>query len=78
MKDMTMAFASETHGFSTTLVQRLNAYRAQLIEAAQRRKIYRTTVAELSALSSRDLADLGLGRTDIRRVAYEAAYGKNI
>jgi uncharacterized protein YjiS (DUF1127 family) len=35
-------------------------------------KKYSRTVAELEALSNRDLADLGLSRTDISRVAREA------
>jgi uncharacterized protein YjiS (DUF1127 family) len=34
---------------------------------------YKRTVGELSALSSRDLADLGIQRADIRRIAREAA-----
>ncbi len=38
-------------------------------------KVYRKTFAELNALSDRELTDLGLGRTDIRRVARDAAYG---
>lgn len=42
----------------------------------QRRAIYRQTVAELTALSSRDLGDLGISRSSIRQVAREAAYGK--
>jgi uncharacterized protein YjiS (DUF1127 family) len=33
---------------------------------------YNRTVSELSALSTRELADLGLSRTDIRRVAQES------
>ena len=37
---------------------------------------YRTTLNELSSLSGRELADLGLNRSTIRSVAYEAAYGK--
>ena len=34
---------------------------------------YRETVGELHRLSNRELADLGLGRSDIYRVAREAA-----
>lgn len=37
--------------------------------------VYRDTLRELRALGDRDLADLGLHRAMIRRVAYEAAYG---
>lgn len=39
-------------------------------------RLYRRTLDELSALSNRDLADLGLSRASIRAVAFEAAYGK--
>jgi uncharacterized protein YjiS (DUF1127 family) len=35
-------------------------------------KTYKTTVAELSSLSSRELNDIGIGRADIRRLAREA------
>jgi uncharacterized protein YjiS (DUF1127 family) len=36
-------------------------------------KRYSRTVAELNALSNRELADLGILRADIQRVAREAA-----
>ena len=42
-----------------------------------RYRLYRKTVNELSALSGRDLADLGLNRSEIKRVAYQAAYENN-
>jgi uncharacterized protein YjiS (DUF1127 family) len=51
------------------------AFVSVLREAAQRRAIYVQTLRELSALSDRDLADLGLGRGEIEAVAHEAAYG---
>ncbi|NVO54564.1 DUF1127 domain-containing protein [Rhodobacteraceae bacterium B1Z28] len=48
-----------------------------LIEAAKARfdryRMYRQTVNELSTLSNRELADLGLHRSMIRRVALQAA-----
>ncbi len=50
---------------------------AALIEAAKTRfvryRLYRQTVSELSALSDRELADLGLHRSMIRRLAMQAA-----
>lgn len=39
----------------------------------RRRKAYRETFSELNACSSRDLNDLGIARSDIRRLAIEAA-----
>jgi uncharacterized protein YjiS (DUF1127 family) len=45
-----------------TLKTRINAW-----------KRYSRTVSELESLSNRELADLGLSRTDIARVAREAA-----
>jgi uncharacterized protein YjiS (DUF1127 family) len=36
-------------------------------------KRYNRTVSELNALTNRELSDLGIARTDIQRVAREAA-----
>ena len=38
-----------------------------------RRRVYRTTLHELNNLSARDLAGLGIHRSEIRRLAWEAA-----
>jgi uncharacterized protein YjiS (DUF1127 family) len=38
-------------------------------------QVFRTTVAELSNLSDRDLADLGIHRTEIGEIARNAANG---
>ncbi|MGJ8628225.1 MAG: DUF1127 domain-containing protein [Sulfitobacter sp.] len=40
-------------------------------EASLRRTKYRQTYAELSVLSDRDLNDIGIDRSDIRRLATE-------
>ncbi|MBL8561662.1 MAG: DUF1127 domain-containing protein [Gemmobacter sp.] len=44
--------------------------------ALARRAIYSRTLAELNALSDRDLSDLGVSRHQIADLAREAAYGK--
>jgi uncharacterized protein YjiS (DUF1127 family) len=38
-------------------------------------KRYNRTVSELNALSNRDLADLGINRSDIARIAAQSARG---
>lgn len=47
-----------------------------LKQALTRRKVYNATFSELSALTDRDLADLGIPRDDIKRIATEAAYDR--
>ena len=42
-------------------------------QASKRRSIYRATVCELNSLTNRDLADLGISRSHIRRLALEAS-----
>ena len=44
--------------------------------AAQRRRVYSQTLRELSALTDRDLVDLGISRGSISAIAREAAYTK--
>lgn len=68
-----MAFLNQTqahHGFSAGL----SDFVAHVRETLARRRLYRQTVAELSQLSDRELADLRLTRSAIPSVAREAAY----
>ncbi len=44
--------------------------------ALARRRVFVKTLNELNGLSQRDLNDLGIHRSMIRRLAHEAAYGK--
>lgn len=39
-------------------------------------RVYRRSINELADLSSRELADLGLHRSEIKRIAYETVYGQ--
>ena len=70
-----MTYNTDTGFAGFSLGQRFAAFRADMADNAAKRKIYRTTLAELETLSSRDLADLGISRSSIKSVAYEAAYG---
>ena len=46
----------------------------QMRMARAKRRVYRATYHELSALTDRDLRDLDIPRSDIKRLAWEAAY----
>lgn len=71
-----MAFVSNSAHAAAgkSLTERVSDMFAGLIEAQEKRATYRRTLRELEALSNRELADLGLSRSGIRRVALEAAY----
>lgn len=43
--------------------------------AARKRKAYNGIVSELSALTDRELNDIGISRGDAHRIAHEAVYG---
>jgi uncharacterized protein YjiS (DUF1127 family) len=49
--------------FVTYILSKIRAY-----------KVYRQTVQELAQLSDRELADLGIARFDIARVARKASF----
>lgn len=56
------------------IMDRLVGVIAEYKERAQRARVFRTTRDELNALTGRELADLGISRSEIKRIAYEAAY----
>ncbi|KMW58084.1 hypothetical protein AIOL_003054 [Candidatus Rhodobacter oscarellae] len=64
-----MAFVDELHRFESRLVNQMRNSFADLRRAAHRRKEIRATVAELSALSDRELSDLGIARGEIYAIA---------
>ena len=61
---------------SLSFSDRVSSVVKMVKEAVVRRQLYNQTVAELGALSDRDLTDLGLSRASIAEVAREAAYSK--
>ena len=61
MKSRAGAMSFVAEGFSN----RFSAIRAQLSARAERRRVY----AELSAMSDRDLADIGVNRGEVPRIA---------
>lgn len=72
-----MAAVAHTHNAAAPfgIVGRLMAAIQHMQENRARRVIYRQTVRELNALTNRDLADLGISRAMITRLAHEAAWG---
>lgn len=70
-----MAFISTSKDAQGGLSEMFAAAVRGLVERAEKRLIYRRTLNELSALSSRDLADLGVNRSMLRSIAHQAAYG---
>lgn len=68
-----MAFITGNAAPSQGLAQRFSGLVERIREARKAREVYRQTFSELSALSDRDLADLGLSRASIPTVAREAA-----
>ncbi|MBP0484182.1 DUF1127 domain-containing protein [Sagittula salina] len=69
-----MAHATEfTTEAQTALGNRFSGLIAAFQARRARRKVFTQTFRELSALSNRELADLGLSRGEIRRVSYQAA-----
>ena len=60
--------------FGASLWQSLSAsLTTTLAQRLARRRAYHATFSELSALSDRDLADIGLYRADIEDIARKAA-----
>ncbi|MFN4192317.1 MAG: DUF1127 domain-containing protein [Tabrizicola sp.] len=71
-----MAFVNSTPLARKGLADRLAALRDVVLMAIAQRRTYAQTVAELNALTDRELADLGISRISIPEIAREAAYGK--
>ena len=74
-----MAFYNETTSVPSSPVERALGYAAHLLDTAAvrhaQRRVYRKTLNELSALSNRELADLGLSRSELRHVAWQSSQG---
>jgi len=77
-KDRLMAFYSiKQSGHAGSILAHIGAFLQQerdiLKTALARRRVFHKTVAELSPLSDRDLADIGISRSDIRHIAMDEA-----
>lgn len=70
-----MAFATTHIAGNGSIRGRIELLVQNLRERMDRNRVYRITVRELNSLSDRELADLGLARSQIRGIALEAANG---
>jgi len=68
-----MTFMNSTQ--TTPIANTLRGTLADVGERWTQYRTYRRTLAELSVLSNRDLADLGLHRSALRGIAWKATYG---
>lgn len=71
-----MAFINISRSATPSLADRFPGFLADVKAMLARRAIYNQTVRELDALTNRELADLGIDRSEISALAREAAYGK--
>ncbi|MFT5868984.1 MAG: hypothetical protein ACI8TF_001094 [Paracoccaceae bacterium] len=74
-KETTMAYLSGARTGAVSITDRLGEIYSQASEAYSKWRVYRNTFNELRELGDREIADLGLARSSLRRVALEAAYG---
>jgi uncharacterized protein YjiS (DUF1127 family) len=68
-----MAFLTGTHAPTSGFAQTFAAFWERARHARKVRVVYNVTYDELARLSDRDLADLGIHRSQISAVAKEAA-----
>lgn len=69
-----MAAIAQTHDAASGIFGRLLTAIQHMQENRARRAIYNQTLRELNTLTNRDLADLGINRAMIDRLAHEAAW----
>jgi len=72
---MTYANQSGHAVASPSIRQRLSDLTMGLGRRHAQNQAYHSTVRELSAMSNRDLVDIGIHRADIHSIAQQVAYG---
>lgn len=68
-----MAYFTDTNAAVSAQPSRIAAFFDAIALKLRQRKVYRKTFDELCTMTSRDLADLGMCRSDFRRLSLEAA-----
>ncbi len=73
---MTTRTADAGRGFLAEATLAPSRWVAEIAQAWTLFREYHRTLAELNAMSDRDLADIGITRLSIRDIAREAVYGQ--
>ncbi len=68
-----MTYFTDANATGSRQFSRIAAFFDTIALKMRQRKAYRQTFNELSTMTSRDLADLGMCRSDFRRISREAA-----
>ncbi len=71
-----MALVHDNKTASLNIFGRLVGFVHAINESMRKSMQFRRTMRELQALSARELADLGIHRSNIASIAYESVYGK--
>tara|TARA_R110002124_G_scaffold165007_3_gene332333 strand:- start:217 stop:459 length:243 start_codon:yes stop_codon:yes gene_type:complete len=69
----TLRSQTRAEGIVSVLNDRLQHAKAATKLYRKRRVVYRRTLAELCSLSDRELADVGIARCSVRRIARDTA-----
>ncbi|MDF3414140.1 DUF1127 domain-containing protein [Sulfitobacter sp. M57] len=68
-----MAYLTSTSATGTSFADRASAAFQNIVTSYKQHRLYRETFNELSALSNRELADLGLNRSNLQQIARESS-----
>jgi len=68
-----MAYVNTTRIAGFNLTERFAALRADIAARVAHNRAYRTTFNELSSMTDRELADIGVSRSMINEIARQAA-----
>ncbi len=64
-----MAFIDDIRGFETSFLQSMHMWLEQVRIRARKRREFKRTYRELAMLTDHELADIGIARCDIARIA---------
>ena len=69
-----MAFVETQTKIKKTIIDRFESNCKEILLFIRNKRLYLRTISELNSLSNRELSDLGLSRSMIKTIAYNAVY----